>query len=581
MKLFYKTILMSATLLMANINLSAAKLKTIRLQIIETSDTHGGFFPWDFTNNHPTKTSMAHVSSYINKVRKENPDAVILLENGDILQGQPINYYFNYIATDKQNISSQYVNLLKYDAQNFGNHDLETGHPVYDKWKSELLCPLLGANIISKDTGKPYAKPYTIIERKGVKVAVIGLVTPAVPNWLAEDLWEGMEFKEMISSAREWIDIVQRTEQPDVVIGLFHSGKANGIATPDYTENMSMRIAQEVPGFDAIMFGHDHDAICEMTTSSDGRQVLIINPGNNVRYVAQATVTITKKGKKMLTKSVEGQLVSLANEQADENYLQHFSKEIDNIKLWTSQRIGTIEHSIDVTDCFFGSSAFTDLIHNLQLQLTGADISLSAPQTYKGLLDKGDVTVADMFKLYKFENTLYTMRLTGKEIHQLLEMSYNQWVSTMSSPDDHIMLIKQEKRNNRRQYSFQNPAFNFDSAAGIDYEVDVTKPEGQRVTILQMSDGEPFNADQLYTVAVNSYRGNGGGELLTKGAGIPKEELKNRIISRTEKDLRFYLMQEIERLQTISPKANNNWRFVPDEWAIPAIKRDRQLLFGN
>lgn len=559
----------------------AAKPKTVTLQIIESSDVHGCFFPWDFINKRPMNGSVARLATYVNNARQQNPNGVILLENGDILQGQPINYYYNYVATQKPNIGSQVVNYLHYDIQNWGNHDVETGHDVYDKWDKELQCPVLGANIIDKSTGKPYLRPYAIVERQGVRVAVIGMLTAVIPNWLPENLWHGLEFQDMVSSCREWVDYVQKNEHPDVIIGLFHSGKEGGIVTPLCTENVSLQIAREVPGFDAVMFGHDHSAFCETITAADGRKVLTVNPANNAQWVAEATITVTKKGSKLLSKSVEGKLVNLRMLDSDRNYISNFQSEIDEVKAWADRKIGNIEETITTRDCFFGSSAFTDLIHNLQLQITGADISISAPLTFNTTLQKGAITVADMFKLYKFENKLYTMRLTGREIRLMLEMSYDLWVNTMQSPDDHIMLLKPDTRDNNERNGFKNPTFNFDSAAGIDYIVDVTKPDGQKVQILQMSNGEPFSEEATYNVALNSYRANGGGELLTKGAGLTKEELEKRITYRSDLDQRYYLMQEIERLGTINPKPNNNWRFVPDEWAIPAIKRDRKLLFGE
>lgn len=186
-----------------------------------------------------------------------------------------------------------------------------------------------------------------------------------------------------------------------------------------------------------------------------------------------------------------------------------------------------------------------------------------------------------MFNLYKFENQLYTMKLSGEEIRKHLEMSYDLWVNTMKSPDDHIMLLDNTSSNDNQRSGFKNMTFNFDSAAGIIYTVDVTKPDGSKVNIISMADGSPFDEKKIYKVAVNSYRGNGGGELLTLGAGIPKEKLDERIIARTEHDQRWYLMKEIERLGNISPKANNNWKFIPEEWAKPAIERDRKIIFGE
>ena len=94
-----------------------------------------------------------------------------------------------------------------------------------------------------------------------------------------------------------------------------------------------------------------------------------------------------------------------------------------------------------------------------------------------------------------------------------------------------------------------------------------------------MADGSPFDLNKRYKVAVNSYRGNGGGELLTKGAGIPQEELKDRILFATDKDLRFYLMQYIEKKGKVDAQPLNQWKMVPEEWTVPAAKREAESLF--
>lgn len=151
----------------------------------------------------------------------------------------------------------------------------------------------------------------------------------------------------------------------------------------------------------------------------------------------------------------------------------------------------------------------------------------------------------------------------------------------MTSPDDHIMLMNEYAKNDKQRFGFKNLAFNFDSAAGIIYEVDVTKPDGEKVRIISMANGEPFDEKKWYNVVMNSYRGNGGGELLIHGAGIPHEELAKRRIFESEKDQRYYLTKEIEKMGVISPKANNNWRFVPEEWTAPAIERDMKLIYGE
>ena len=572
----FATLLALTILIPMNVS---AKSKIVKLRIVETSDVHGCFFPYDFISRQPKKGTLARVSTYINQLRNEYGDNLILLENGDILQGQPTCYYCNYVNTNMTNVAADVVNYLGYNAQVFGNHDVETGHAVYDKWISELKCPVLGANITNTETNQPYVKPYTIISRQGIKIAVIGMLTPAIPNWLNEDLWKGMHFEEMVKSARYWMDYVQKNEKPDVVIGLFHSGKEGGIVTDEYEEDASLKVAREVPGFDIVFFGHDHATHKSFVKNIEGKDVLCLDPSCNALQVADATIEIEIGKHKKITKRITGEIVDVTPFDIDQNYVSHFQAAIDSVNNFVNRPIGVFESALYTRDCYFGSAAFTDFIHDLQLQLTDADISFNAPLSFDTSIPAGTVYVSDMFNLYRYENQLYIVRMTGEEVRKHLEMSYDQWVNTMHSPDDHIMLLNDQKTDDQQRFMFKNLAFNFDSAAGIDYEVDVTKPDGQKVHILRMSNGDPFDETKWYKVAMNSYRGNGGGELLTRGAGIPLDEIKNRIIFQSEKDQRYYLMQEIEKAGRLNPKAHGNWRFVPDEWAKPAIERDRALLF--
>ncbi|MGI6242817.1 MAG: bifunctional metallophosphatase/5'-nucleotidase [Prevotella sp.] len=558
-----------------------AKGKTVTLKIVETTDVHGAFFPYDFINREAKAGSLARVSSYLNKQRALYGENLILLENGDILQGQPVTYYSNYINTSAHNIASDIINYMKYDAQCVGNHDIETGHKVYDKWISELNCPAVGANIIDVATNEPYVKPYIIINRSGVKIAILGMITPAVPYWLPKNLWTGLRFEEMTTSARKWMKVLKEKEKADIVIGLFHSGKEGGITTSEYIENASLQVAREVPGFDVMMFGHDHTRFMDTIKNVEGKNVLCLNPANNAMAVGEATLTLEKQKGKWKLVNMEGHLPSVANEPVDEAFTNHFKFFTAMVNSYIDEVIGEFEQTIYTRDSFFGNSAFNDLILNLQLQITGADIAFNAPLSFDVSIKKGPIRVSDMFNLYKFENQLYVMKLTGEEILNYLEMSYDQWANTMTSPDDHLLLLDSTTQGDAQRLGFKYYTFNFDAAAGIDYEVDVTKPNGQKVKILKMSNGEPFDKNAWYKVALNSYRGNGGGELLTRGAGIPQQDLEGRIIWRSDKDQRHYLMEAIKKQRVMNPKPNHNWRFVPEAWTKPAAERDRQLLFGE
>ena len=228
-----KNYLIAATcLIFATMQTATAQTKTVNLQFIETSDVHGCFFPYNFTTGKPTDGSMARIHHYVEQQRQEMGKNVLLMDNGDILQGQPCCYWSNYVMTNEPNIAARVVNYMQYDVQTIGNHDVEPGHAVYDKWINEVNCPVLGANVINKQTGLPYLKPYTMFVRDGVKIAVIGLLTPTIPCWLNEKQFEGLTFENMVTSARKWVKHVQEVEHADLIIGLFHSGKDIGLPTP-------------------------------------------------------------------------------------------------------------------------------------------------------------------------------------------------------------------------------------------------------------------------------------------------------------------------------------------------------------
>lgn len=561
------------------ISTTMSQTKIVEIRVLQTSDVHGSFFPYDFIDRKPADGSMARVSSYVKELRKEYGNKLLLLDNGDILQGQPTCYYCNYIKPSMPNVAASVINYMGYDAQTVGNHDIETGHAVYDKWIREVKCPMLGANVIDTSTGQPYLKPYAIFVRDSVRIAVIGMLTPAIPNWLSYNLWEGMRFDDMVESARYWIEYVKEKERPDVVIGLFHSGWDGGITTNKYQENETLRIAQDVPGFDLILYGHDHKSNKHVVKNAIGA-TLCMNPSSNAEYVCDASIKITFENGSITSKTVTGRLADIRQQPVDKDFMAHFKSDIDSVNAFVNRKIGTFTNSVYTRDSYFGNSAFCDFIHNLQLEITGADISFNAPLSFDACIKAGDIHVSDMFNLYKYENQIYVLRMTGKEIHDYLEMSYALWTNTMAGPDDHIMLLDQNG-NGSSGYGFKNLAFNFDSAAGIDYEVDVTKPEGNKIKIKCMSDGSPFDETKWYMVAMNSYRGNGGGELLTKGAGIPHDSLQSRIVYESERDQRYYLMKEIEKAGTMAPRPNTNWRFVPEKWTSEAIRRDKALLFGR
>ncbi len=204
-----------------------------------------------------------------------------MLDNGDILQGQPTAYYYNYIDTVAPHLASEMMNFMKYNAGNMGNHDVETGRTVFDRWIRDLCFPILGANIVDTATGETHFKPYEVLERDGVKIVILGMITPAIPAWLSRESVEGLRFDDMEETARKWMKVIREKENPDLMIGLFHAGQEAFKMSGKYNENASLNVAKNVPGFDIVLMGHDHSRECKKVVNVAGDSVLIIDPASN------------------------------------------------------------------------------------------------------------------------------------------------------------------------------------------------------------------------------------------------------------------------------------------------------------
>ncbi|WP_353334060.1 bifunctional metallophosphatase/5'-nucleotidase [Bacteroides sedimenti] len=553
-----------------------AQPKEVTIKLIHTSDIHGQIFSYDYIKNCSFDGGLSRVSSYVNEQRRKYPNRVLLLDGGDILQGKPSAYYYNYLDTISPHLCAQMFNYIGYNAIAIGNHEIETGHSVYERWVRLNNAPVLGANVLRED-GSCYLKPYEVFEIEGVKIAVLGLLTPSIPVWVPEKKWKGLRFEDMEASARKWMNIIREKEDPDIVVGLFHSGVIYSKLEGMYNENASAEVARNVPGFDVVLAGHDHTTCLKKVLNAAGDSVLVINPGYGAFQVSDVLFDIKLNNGKVVAKSVEGNLQRMKEVERDSAFLRHFDSQIEDVKKFIFRPIGKFSKSVSVRDAYFGPSAYIDIVHSIQLQETGAEVSFTAPLSFDAQVDKGMIRVYDLFNLYQFENQLYTIDLTGTEIRNYLEFSYNLWINEMKSPDDHLLLLKKDDYTGK--YIFQDYPYRFDSAAGIIYTVDVSKPFGSRVVIEKMANGKPFDLKRHYKVAINSYRACGGGGHLTSGAGIEKDSLNKRILATSPMDLRYYLMEWIVKKGNINPKTLNQWRFIPENWVKEAAKRDKKLLF--
>ena len=546
-----------------------------KLQIYATTDLHGMLLPFDFTEGTERDRSLANLDSLLTAQER---DKIILLDNGDILQGDPLVYYYNYVDTSNTHIAADILNYIGYDAATAGNHDIEAGHPAYDRIRREYSFPMLAANAVHDDTGEPYFRPYTIIKKNGRKVVVFGLITPSVPTWLPVSLYEGIRFDDMVETARKWMPVM-KNENPDLIVGLFHSGM--GDEDEIYgDENSSIAVAVNVPGFDVVFCGHDHRQDLNHVVNADGDTVLILDGGSRADVLMHAVIQFSEGGRGRA--HVSGELIAMNSLPPSSLFTRRYQGVIDTLKQYTSEVIGVFDAPATTRDAFFGPSGFVDLIHRIQLDITGAQISLAAPLSFDQQIDKGEVCIRDMFRLYRFENFLYTLEMTGGEIDRHLEHSCGMWFSTMHRKSDYM--LKYRMGNDKKPLMVNgsarlaNNSYNFDSAMGIEFTVDVTKPAGNRVTISTLSDGEVFSIDSLYTVAVNSYRANGGGGHFP-AAGITHALLEKRTLSATNKDLRYYMTEWIRKQGEVDPFPLATWKIIPEAWAEQAAKRERVMLF--
>lgn len=552
---------------------------TYTFRIYATNDLHGRFFdslyiPTASQWVHPA--SLASAVSVLNRARAEwGNDRVILLDVGDHLQGDNAVFYYNFVDTAATHIMPRVMNYLKYDAVVVGNHDIEPGQRVYDKVKRELHMPYLAANAIDTRSGEPYFEPYTILNKAGVKIAVIGLTNPNIPNWLSPDLYKNIKFTEIVPALEHWVEVVRSKEQPHFVIVAMHAGL--GDIAANETENPARYVAENVKGIDLVFAAHDHQFTAEKLLNH-GKELWLLEGGSRAAALSLVTLELTIKNNQTVSVKVQGETISLKGVQADSAYSRYFRPDFLKVRAFTSRPVGTLQNTISSRDALFGPSAYVDMIHALQLEASNADISFAAPLSFNTRIEKGTLNYQHLFDIYPFENQLNVIKMTGQEVKGYLEYSYSGWIDTHPRESGHLLGMAQDPKTGRMR--LKNPAYNFDSAAGILYEVDINKPEGERIHIVSMADGTPFRPEDTYTVALTSYRASGGGYLLEKGAGISKQDLEKRVVARLA-DIREILYQQIQAKGYIKAEKLNQWQFVPGDIARPLAEKDKALLFAK
>lgn len=551
------------------------------IDLLTTNDVHGSWFDSSYTDG-MVKNSLFAINGMVNRFRDSlGADNVILLDAGDCLQGDNAPYYFNYVDTVSPHLFPRLVDYMKYDAVCVGNHDIETGHAVFDRVRKELEdkgIPFLGGNAIKNSSEDRYFQTYRILKRGGLKVAILGYSNPNMSAWLDESVFRGMHFVSLIPLVQQDVDNIKEKEKPHVVIVAVHSGTGEG--NNKNLESQGLDLLSRLKGVDFIVCSHDHRPFI---TEQDS--ICLINSGSHAKNIGHGRINLTVKGGKVISKTLRAETIPVDVRYTDTAMRNAFHPDFLKVKEFTMAPVGSLDKDMQTREAYRGMCSYVNFIHNIGLTQTEAEISIAAPLTYNKTIKAGELVFNDLFTLYPYENQLFVISMTGKEIKEYLECSYDNWIT--SDTTGHLLKIqlREDPRNNQETWSFVNRSYNFDSAAGIYYTVDIDKEKGERIRILSMANGSAFDPEKTYKVAMTSYRASGGGKLLDD-AGIESDRIDERIVRRYPeyREMIYKYLQKNKAIVTDKISDRNvigGWEFIPRLKAKKLLDQDMDLLFGN
>jgi len=515
--------------------------------ILGTTDMHGRIFPIDYYTNKYENVGIAKIATLVKEARKNDPN-LLLVDSGDTIQGTPLEYFHNKRNNTPPDPMMLAMSALHYDAMTVGNHEYNFGLKVLAKARSEAKFPWLSANTYNTQVkGDPsnYHTPYIIKEVNGVRVGILGLTTPGIPNWENKPNYEGLEFKETVSEAKKWVPILRAQGQVDLVAIAMHMGIEEDLRTGAKSpaqvtnENAAVAIAREVPGVDVILMGHTHRDVPALIING----VLLAQANRWASHLARVDVYLEKPSDgrwRVLAK--QSRTIPVTEKTALDPEIARLGEAYDKeTQDWLGRRIGESSAELTSPDCRFRDSAIIDLIQRAQLEAGKAEVSMAACFNPQARIPQGPVTVRDIAGLYEYENTLVTLELTGQQLKDALEHSARYF--RLYEPGKSLSELVDSRI----------PGYNFDVAEGVTYTLDITKPFGQRIQSLRFK-GQPLSPMQKLRVVTNNYRVNGGGNYaMYKDAPV---------VYRSSEEVRELIIDWVEKNKTIPTQVNNNWRIV-------------------
>ncbi|MHB9295952.1 2',3'-cyclic-nucleotide 2'-phosphodiesterase / 3'-nucleotidase [Pillotina sp. SPG140] len=517
------------------------------LSILGTTDVHGNIWGFSYEDDRETTNSgFARIASYVDSVRTENPHTIVL-DNGDTYQGTIMTDDL-YNKQDLPHPVTAAMNTIGYTAMTLGNHEFNFGKQLVDRIVRDAQFAVLAANLHLAD-GSHYTDAATIVNVGGINVGIIGLTNPDAPRWDGEKV-DPFKFDAVGPAARKAIDQIK--DNVDVLVVTAHVG-----LFPEYDEEYGSDGANAIlalcPEIDILLLGHAHIMLNQTT----GKTLVGAVP-NGGRYVVRFDLTIDGN-KKIVDRSLSivdmqayepsvairaHPLIKEAHERT-RNFISGGSFDSESSSEGGIFGIASVNFQPEneirgIPQGKIVDSAVVDLINTVQLLNSGADVSAAALFQDNSDIKAGPINYGTVFNIYKFDNTLYTVEVTGAELKAFMEWSaehYNQW-----KPGDISISFNEDV-----------PGYRYDMFAGVDYEIDLSKPSGERIINVQY-EGKPLEDEQKLILAVNNYRYSSGLKAFNLVSGTRNWESPNSI--------RDMLVAYIKEKGTLTPEVDNNWRIV-------------------
>ncbi|WP_405147333.1 5'-nucleotidase C-terminal domain-containing protein [Sphaerisporangium sp. NBC_01403] len=557
---------------------SATPDHSVKITVMASSDIHGNALNWDYFKNAEFDDSahndvgLAKVSTLVNQIRKDRgADHTLLFDSGDTIQGTPLDYYYAKVEpiteTGQTHPMAKAMNAIGYDAVTLGNHEFNYGLPLLAKWVKQMKAPVLGANAVSAKTGLPAYLPFIIktMNVKGdkpVKVGVLGLTNPGIAIWDKANVEGKLKFLDLVASAKKWVPVI-RGLGADVVLVTAHAGD-NGMSsygTDLPIENAAGLVAEQVPGIDAVLFGHAHNDVPQkfVTNKATGKQVLLTEPSKYGQRLSVVDFTLAKERGQWAVTTKSSATINTNTVAEDPKIVALMKGQHDKTVGYVNQVIAQSKEQLSAAESPYKDTAILDYIQKVQTDLVTkavagtADaslpvLSIAAPFSRTAVFPAGPVSVRDMAGLYVYDNTLLGVKLTGTQIKDYLEYSARYFAQVApGAPVDLGTLTN----------ASGTPDYNYDQLSGVSYDIDISKPVGQRIVNLSYK-GAPVAAGQQFVVAINNYRQSGGG-------GFPHVTTAP-VVYNAQVEIRQALIDAATASGTIDPAtfADPNWKLVRD-----------------